>query len=56
MRDEFYTPIVYVTHSTHEVESLANTVVMMKNGAVTRFGEAADVMTDIKQAMMKEAV
>ena len=56
VRDEFYTPIVYVTHSTHEVESLANTVVMMKNGAVTRFGEAADVMTDIKQAMMKEAV
>jgi molybdate transport system ATP-binding protein len=56
VRDEFYTPIVYVTHSTHEVERLANMVVRMKNGEVHSFGSVEEVLPNLKQAMMKEAI
>lgn len=56
IRDEFYTPIVYVTHSTHEVERLANNVVVMKNGVVTAFGPVGEILPTLKNATMKEAV
>ena len=56
IRDEFYTPIVYVTHSTHEVERLANNVVVMKNGVVTAFGPVGEILPTLKTATMKEAV
>lgn len=56
IRDEFYTPIVYVTHSTHEVERLANNVVVMKNGAVTAIGPVGEILPTLKNATMKEAV
>jgi molybdate transport system ATP-binding protein len=56
IRDEFFTPIVYVTHSSHEVERLANHVVMMKNGNVTAFGEAAEILPVLNRTALKEAV
>ncbi len=56
IRDEFYTPIVYVTHSTQEVERLANNVVVMKNGVVTAFGHVDEILPALKTATMKEAV
>ena len=48
--------IVYVTHSTQEVERLANNVVVMKNGVVTAFGHVDEILPALKTATMKEAV
>ena len=56
VRDEFYTPIVYVTHSTTEVERLANNVVMMKTGAVAAFGSMEEVLPLLRNGSLKQAV
>lgn len=43
VRDEFETPIIYVTHSTDEVKRLATTVIKMKEGKVEKTGSAAQI-------------
>ena len=44
LRDEFKLVIVYVSHMLEEVARLADTVVMLHDGAVTGVGSAEDVL------------
>ncbi|HUJ28146.1 MAG TPA: TOBE domain-containing protein, partial [Myxococcales bacterium] len=44
LRDELQIPIVYVSHSIEEVVRLADTVVVMSDGAVRATGAPQDVM------------
>ncbi len=46
LRDEFSTPMLYVSHSPQEVARLASTVVALQNGKVLRQGPAAEVLGD----------
>lgn len=50
LRDEFGIPIVYVSHAMAEVARLADTLVLMADGRVTRFGPVADVLSDAATA------
>jgi molybdate transport system ATP-binding protein len=43
---ELEMPVVYVTHSMHELVRLADHVVLLREGRVTASGTAADVLTD----------
>lgn len=42
VRDEFYIPIIYVTHSTDEVKRLATRVIRMQEGKVVASGSIAE--------------
>ncbi len=55
IRDEFFTPIVYVTHSRSEVERLANNVVIMKNGLSTHDGSISEILPILKSAKIEDA-
>ncbi|MCP4820137.1 MAG: molybdenum ABC transporter ATP-binding protein [Shimia sp.] len=46
LRDEFFLPILYVSHSIAEVARLATTVVSLERGRVSRVGEALEVLGD----------
>jgi molybdate transport system ATP-binding protein len=46
LRDETGVPILYVSHAAAEVARLANTLVMVDAGRVTRAGPAADLLAD----------
>ena len=44
MRDELHIPALYVTHALDEVARLADTLVLLKDGAVAAFGPVSDVL------------
>ena len=44
VRDEFFTPIIYVTHSMNEVKRLANNIVVMKHGKAVMNGSASEII------------
>ncbi|WP_395775275.1 molybdenum ABC transporter ATP-binding protein [Agrobacterium pusense] len=44
LRDETKIPVVYVSHSIHEVARLADRIVVMKDGTVETQGKAAEVL------------
>ncbi len=46
IRDEVGIPIVYVSHAVAEVARLADNVVMLRAGAITRSGAAAEILSD----------
>ena len=45
LRDEFATPIVYVSHAMEEIVRLADTMVLMTGGRVAAVGPVEDVMS-----------
>lgn len=45
LRDDTKIPIIYVSHSIHEVARLADRIVVMKDGKVEAEGKAADVLS-----------
>jgi molybdate transport system ATP-binding protein len=45
VRDELSVPILYVTHDRDEVHRIANHVVVLDRGTVTRSGSPADVLS-----------
>ena len=51
MRDETRVPILYVSHSAAEVARLANTLVLIEAGRVTRAGPAQDLLSDPATAL-----
>lgn len=44
LRDETQIPIVYVSHSLNEVARLANTIVLVSEGAVAAAGETTEIL------------
>ncbi len=52
LRDELHIPIVYVSHSVPEIARLADTVVLIEDGACVAVGDIETVMagTDVKPA------
>lgn len=46
LRDELALPIVYVSHAMEEVARLADTLVLLENGAVVAHGDIATVSAD----------
>ncbi len=46
LRDDTRLPILYVSHSAAEVARLANTLVLIDNGRVTRAGPAEQLLSD----------
>lgn len=54
LRDEFSIPIVYVSHSVEEVARLAQTVVRLDKGRVTRIGTPAEVLAPAAVARATE--
>lgn len=46
LRDTAGLPILYVSHAMTEVARLANTLVLLENGAVKRAGPLADLLSD----------
>jgi molybdate transport system ATP-binding protein len=44
VRDELSVPIVYVTHAREEVRALADYVILLERGRVSRSGPASDVL------------
>ncbi|MGQ0564125.1 MAG: molybdenum ABC transporter ATP-binding protein [Gemmobacter sp.] len=46
LRDETRVPILYVSHAAAEVARLANTLVLIDAGRVTRAGPAAELLSD----------
>ena len=55
VRDEFFTPIIYVTHSMNEVQRLANNIVVMKRGKAVMNGSASDIIPSLKANNIVEA-
>ncbi|MBE90621.1 MAG: molybdenum ABC transporter ATP-binding protein [Rhodospirillaceae bacterium] len=53
VRDEFFTPIIYVTHAMKEVERLANTIVVMKNGEATHHGPQSEILPVLQSARLE---
>ena len=51
LRDILHIPVVYVTHSMNEVARLADTIVVLKNGAVCAKGKYSDVLTNLNSAI-----
>jgi len=47
IRDEFQTPILYVTHESDEVRALCDEVIVLERGRCIRQGHAADVFNSI---------
>jgi molybdate transport system ATP-binding protein len=45
LRDEFDTPIIYVSHSLDEVIRLADTMVVVSDGSVAACGELSEIMS-----------
>ncbi len=45
LRDEFDTPIIYVSHSLDEVVRLADTLAVVSDGAIAACGELAEIMS-----------
>jgi molybdate transport system ATP-binding protein len=45
LRDEFDTPIVYVSHSLDEVIRLADTLVVVSDGAIAASGDLSEIMS-----------
>jgi len=50
LRDEVRLPILYVSHSVSEVARLANTLIMVEAGRVTRTGRAVALLSDPETA------
>ena len=48
LRDEQRLPIVYVSHSLHEVARLADTIVLLRAGRVLASGPLFDLLTDLE--------
>ncbi|WP_319824523.1 molybdenum ABC transporter ATP-binding protein [Thalassovita sp.] len=46
LRDRARIPILYVSHSMSEVARLANTIVLLQDGAVRQAGPAAQILSD----------
>ena len=49
MRDELHIPARYVTHSLDEVARLANTLVVLKDGAVAAVGPVGDLLVPMER-------
>lgn len=47
LRDEARIPMVYVTHSLEEVSRLADNVILIKDGRVTKEGTVFDILSDL---------
>ncbi len=48
VEDKFAMPIIYVTHSMHEVLQLVNTMVILQAGKVVRQGPAQEIFSDVR--------
>ena len=49
MRDELHIPALYVTHALDEVARLANTLVVLKDGAVAAVGPVGDLLVPMER-------
>lgn len=45
--DTFQVPMLYVSHSVEEIRQLADTVVVMQNGTVVKYGQAAPIVDSL---------
>jgi molybdate transport system ATP-binding protein len=48
IKEEFKTPIIYVTHSMNEVLQLVNTMVILNSGKVVNWGPVEEVFSDVQ--------
>ncbi|HIE42478.1 MAG TPA: molybdenum ABC transporter ATP-binding protein [Nitrospinaceae bacterium] len=48
IKDEFETPIIYVTHSMNEVLQLVETMVILNSGKVVNWGPVEEVFSDVQ--------
>lgn len=49
VRDELRVPMLYVSHSTHEIEELCEEVIVLEQGRVLIQGEPAEIFTQIRK-------
>ena len=52
LRDEARLPMIYVTHSVEELGRLANQVIVIRDGRVTRQGRAFDLLSDLEFSVL----